>query len=138
MANGIKPYPGPERRSHCAEDCPYADQARKSLPRVYFFASWSALIVCLIAFAGWHQSTMDKLKVELSQKDKVHRGQVEERIADASRAYNQDVERFIRATGEIRDMLRVLQKDVGDIKIQNAEFKTKQDLVIEKIDLTGP
>lgn len=126
-----------ERRLHCIEGCPYADQARKSLPRVYFFSSWSALIVCLIAFAGWHESSMEKLKLNMTQRDMVHRRQVEDRITDANTSYTQDVERFIRATGEIRDMIREVQADIGEIKIQNAEIRTTQNIVVEKIGLTN-
>jgi hypothetical protein len=136
MAEDIKPYPRLDRRRHCQEDCPFADQARKSLPRVYFFASWSALIVCLIAFAGWHESSMEKLKMDIGQREMVHRRQVEERIADASRAYTQDVERFIRATGEIRKMIREVQVDIGQIKVQNAEIRTTQNMLVERTGLS--
>jgi len=129
-----KRYSGPERRDYCKEDCPFAEQAKKSLPRIYFFASWSALIVVGIAFAGWHESSMDKLEFELIQRSQLHKTEVADRMSIATTAYTQDVERFIRATKEIRDLLQTVQIDIGLIKVANAEIRTTQSLLKERIE----
>ena len=140
-------YLGKDRRKDCKEHCPYAAQATKSTPRVYFLASWSALIVCMIAFMQWHNSSMDMLReenkvmiegfsVNLLHEQLTHKKQMDEILAATALSYTQDVERFIRATTEIRKGIDVIGRDISAIKVQNAEFKAIQDMVIKKIKLT--
>lgn len=138
-----KTYPEVDRREHCKKHCPYADQAKKSVPRMYIFA----MVPLAIAFAGWHISSMDKLReenhvaitsieVHMKHEQLIHKNEMEKRMSEAYKNYSVDVASFIRATSEIRKTLNSIGKDIGEIKVQNAEFKTKQDLVIKKIRLT--
>ena len=144
-----KTYPEVDRRKDCHDNCPYAEQAKKSTPRVYFLASWSALVICLIAFAGWHVSSMDKLReenrvaieavhVSLLQDQLAHKKQMDEILAATAMSYTQDVERFIRATSEIRKGMDSIGQDIGEIKVENARFNTIQEMVMKKIKLTDP
>ena len=130
-------------RRTCIDECAFADQARKSVPRMYVFA----MIPIALAFAGWHISSMDKLRerndvaiksieVHMKHEQLVHKNEMDKRMAESYKNYSVDVASFIRATGEIRVMMGEIKSDLNDIKVQNAEFKTKQDLVIKKIKLT--
>ena len=62
MANEVDPWDGKNRRESCESHCPFADQAKKSVPRMYIFA----MIPFIIGFAGWHISSMDKLREEIA------------------------------------------------------------------------
>ena len=130
-----KPYTGPERREYCEQHCNVASTARNSVPRWAFISSLGTMVTVALIFASWHVSSLDKLKVEIAATQAKHNKETNTRLADAQLRYGEDVERFIRAVGENRSALRVLSQDIGDVKLQLTEFKTKQDLVLKKIKL---
>jgi hypothetical protein len=133
-----KVYGGPERREYCAQHCAVAANARNSVPRWAFISSLGTMVTVALIFAAWHVSSLDKLKIELNGKQHEHSIQTNQRLTDAHLRYSQDVERFILAVGENRVMLSRLSDDINDIKVKIAEFKTVQNLVLKKVDLTGP
>jgi hypothetical protein len=131
-------YQGAERRESCVKNCIHAQQSQRALPRVYFFSSWSALIVVGIAFGAWHQSSMDKLRVDFNSREMVHKIQVSERITDANLAYQQDVERFIRAVGENRVAISNLQTSINKAQVAQGKVMALQNLILKRVGLDSP
>lgn len=121
---------------YCEQHCHVAYNARNSVPRWAFLSSLSTMIVVALAFGGWHISSLKKLELTLAATIVAHKQQTATRIADGNDKYTQDVERFIRAVGENRVALIGLTNSVGEVKIRLGRAEAKQDLILEKVQLT--
>lgn len=139
-------YSGPERRDDCATHCGFAAMAKSSVPRVYFLSSLSTMVLIALAFAGWYVASLntfkaeqeialERLSVAIHADMAAHKKQMDMRIVDTSDKYTQDVERFIRATGEIRTAISQLSRDVNEMKVDVGKIKVTQDVVVKKLNI---
>ena len=128
-------YTGPERREYCAQHCQLSETAKKSVPRWAFLSALGTMTVVSIAFAGWYVAGIKTLEVNLETAMAEHEIHVAQRMHDAQLRYEEDVERFIRAVGENRNVLREVGKDLGDIKVRLGNAETKQDMILQKLKM---
>lgn len=131
-----KAWNGIDRRS-CEDYCDFAELAKKSVPRVYFLSSLTTMVIIALSFAGWHIASLRSLEVRLESTLGTRQIHVDKSITAARRSYNRDVERFIRAAMENRDLLSKVRDDISEVKERLVEAETKQDLVLEKVGLTN-
>jgi len=135
--------------SQCAEHPFVAEAARKSVPRWAFISVLSTALVISLTFSGWYTSSLRTIETKVIAEVEEHRMNIDsvmasqkfhinERIAAAHEAYNHDVERFINAVRENREAIIVIKSDIQDIKVKQAEFETKQDMVLKRIGLDRP
>ena len=137
-----------ELGKYCEQHCYLSDIARKAVPRWVFITSVSAIISLALVFGGWQTNSLKAVAEKTEKGATDHREQiaaalrnrelyVESRIADAQRTYSEDVERFINAVRENREVLKKVLEDLEQVKIKQGKFEVKQDLVLKKIGLNN-
>jgi len=128
-----------ERREYCSAHCALSETARKSVPRWVFIVSVGTVTSLLVFFIGWMTQDLGKFKLEMSSTLDTSLGKMERQfnsqIAISRELYTRDVERFYRAAENNERLLDLIRVGQNGIKIRLQEFKTKQDLVIKRIDL---
>jgi len=107
-----------ERREYCAQHCQLNETAKKAVPRWAFLSSISAMLMLAIGFIGINETRLDEIKVNLQV-----------RMADQQERYALDVRQFYIIAEKNRELL-------VDVKINQAEIKAKQNLVLKKIKIT--
>ena len=137
-----------ERRDYCRHHCYLSEMAKKAVPRWVFMSAIGSMMTISIVFAGWQTSVLETMNTDFVVEYEKHKNDVnkiltsqelhiEKRINDAQFRYTKDVDIFISLMTENSRKLEDLKGDIQDIRIRQGEIAAKQDLVLEKVGLTG-
>jgi len=94
------------------------------------------MVAIAISFAGWYITSLNTFKIEIESRFKSHELHLEEKVANANFIYTQDVRRFIKAIDNNGIILSSLVRDINSVKVRLGRAEAKQDLILEKIQLT--
>ena len=138
--------------SYCQDFCPehqyLKEMVKRAVPRWIFVLSVSSISALALTFGGWQINTLKDLAKEQEKDNANYRLNIREslsarekyidtRIIAANLKYTEDVARFISMVNENKLKLERIQLTIEELKIEQGKFQVKQDLVLEKIGLTG-
>ena len=116
-------YKGPDRR----------EDKEHYVPWRYFVGTMSAFFLICGGYITLNETRLAAIQIESAEGHQRLEESIERRLSADKRYYDANVERFYNAAERNGGLLERLDTDIGNIKNDVVEIKTKQDLVLKKI-----
>jgi len=122
-------YDGPERREYCEQHCQIKELSKKAVPWRFFVGTMSAFLMISIAYSTVNETRLGAMKLEYQKSTNQLSASLDKRISEQYIRYTEDVRRFYEMAHHNSELL-------NEVKENQREIKTKQDLVLKKIKIT--
>ena len=128
-------YTGPERREYCEQHCQLSELSKKAVPWRVYIASISSLLMIAISYIGINEARLRTISSDYEKSIGNLTVTLDKRMVDQQMRYAEDVRRFYAVAQNNGALLRNLGEQIISVKMNQADIKAKQELVLKKIKM---
>lgn len=129
MSNTKSMYAGPERRT-------FRQKQLEAVPRWVFISTLSSMLGLAVIFASWHVSSLEKLEDMMVKEVLRNKQDLDKELLNVRSRYYVDRDHILQTIQEVHSDIGALTSAITIVKIRVGRTEAKQDLILEKVQLT--